>query len=303
MITQTDLSQGSQPVSYNVTGLPFYSNTERLLAFPKEKRRIHWHEEVEMIHVLEGTMGYLINETSIQLYSGDFLFINARQMHRRYSIGGRDCRYNILQVDPAFFNDSLIVRNLLEPVFKDELFSFLFLPKGSEKAGQFAAGIDRIISEKYCMDFGYELEVIQQVFSLFRLLFSFYTFEDEIHYEDEDEERRHFQTMVAFIYGHYHEKLRVDDIAASAHVCRSKCCRLFRRFTGTSPNEFLNDYRMGQSAKLLIGTNKPAVRIAQECGFSQQSYFNKKFLEAFGCTPIEYRKRTQPRAPYRGRHY
>jgi len=35
--------------------------------------------------------------------------------------------------------------------------------------------------------------------------------------------------MTGYIQNHYHEKIRLEDIAAAGAVCRSKCCQLFSR--------------------------------------------------------------------------
>ncbi|WP_080692609.1 helix-turn-helix domain-containing protein [Kandleria vitulina] len=38
--------------------------------------------------------------------------------------------------------------------------------------------------------------------------------------------------------------------------------------------------------------------MAQDCGFSQQSYFNRLFLRAYHCTPRQYRIDKSPRKVY-----
>ena len=285
------LEDASQAVSYNITGLPVYANTERLIAFAQERTRLHWHEEIELVRILEGSMIFVINENYVELSEGDFLFINARQMHWTFSHRGADCRYNIVQVIPSVYGENQTIKELLEPVFTDTLFSYLLLKKGSDRGAMFTSCIDHIISTKYGRHLGYELEVMQDVYTIIRNLFYFYTFEDRINYEKEDADRLHFQNMIAYIYSHYREKITLAEIAESAHICRSKCCRLFQRFRQMTPIEFVNSYRIDQGARMLRQTNEKVARIAQECGFSQQSYFNRLFLKSFNCTPVEYRRR------------
>lgn len=291
MMNRTTLDDASEGIAYNIKGLPIYADTVRFSPSAGGHSRLHWHEEIELIHVFNGEMSYVINENYVALKAGDFLFVNAHTMHWTYARRSGDCRYNIVQVDPEIIGQNQAIRAHLEPVFSDNLFSYLYLGKGSDRGALFTSCIDRIISCKYYARLGYELEIMQDVYTIFRNLFYFYTFEDRIHYEQEDEDRQHFQNMIAFIYGHYKDKMTLADIASSAHVCRSKCCKLFQRFRQTTPIEFLNSYRIDQGARMLLETNEKVVNIAQECGFSQQSYFNRLFLRTFNCTPLEYRKR------------
>ena len=297
---RNSLDDTADGVAYNIGGMPIYAGTERYYAASSEKSRLHWHEEIELLHVFDGEMSYVINENYVALKAGDFLFVNARTMHWTYTRRSVGCRYNLVQVHPKLIGSNPAIRELLEPVFSDDLFSYLYLAKGSDRGALFTSCIDRIISGHYYQRLGYELEIMQDVFTIFRNLFYFYTFEDRIHYEKEDADRLHFQNMIAYIYGHYQDKLTLENIASSAHICRSKCCRLFQRFRQTTPIEFLNNYRIDQGARMLLETDNKVAMIAQECGFSQQSYFNRLFLKTFKCTPLEYRKRGKRPAPYQG---
>lgn len=96
--------------------------------------------------------------------------------------------------------------------------------------------------------------------------------------------------MVSYLYQHYSEKITLDDIAASGHVSRSKCCRIFKHYLQQSPIDFLNAYRLKVSCSLLASTDKSITEIALACGFNHLSYFSKYFAENYGCTPREYRK-------------
>ena len=50
------------------------------------------------------------------------------------------------------------------------------------------------------------------------------------------------------------------------------------------------EYRIEKAAGLLLSTEKKAGEIATACGFSDISYFTRRFREINGCTPLEYRK-------------
>lgn len=58
---------------------------------------------------------------------------------------------------------------------------------------------------------------------------------------------------------------------------------------GMTLRQYIITYRLKLSKKLLELTDKSAQTIAEECGFTDASYFAKTFKNAFGITPKEYR--------------
>lgn len=95
--------------------------------------------------------------------------------------------------------------------------------------------------------------------------------------------------MVSYISRHYHEKITLNEIAASGHMSRSKCCRVFKHYLQQSPINYLNAYRVKVSCNMLRNTDKNITEIALACGFNHPSYFSKLFYENLGCTPRDYR--------------
>lgn len=65
--------------------------------------------------------------------------------------------------------------------------------------------------------------------------------------------------------------------------------RMLKEKKGITLRQYIISYRLKLAKKLLETTNKSAVEIADECGFTDASYFAKTFKSAFGITPKEYR--------------
>jgi len=68
--------------------------------------------------------------------------------------------------------------------------------------------------------------------------------------------------------------------------------RLFHRVVGETFSAYLNQQRIHSARQLLNHSHLPIVEIARRCGFSRQSYFTRKFREACGMTPTQYRSAT-----------
>lgn len=83
---------------------------------------------------------------------------------------------------------------------------------------------------------------------------------------------------------------RLVHLAAVSHGHLARSLNLHH---GTTPVAFVNQRRLHHASLLLTTTNESIGRIAERCGFSSQSYFDRRFSERFGCTPRAYRQPAQ----------
>ena len=71
--------------------------------------------------------------------------------------------------------------------------------------------------------------------------------------------------------------------------------RIFRKETGMSFVQYVNDYRLESAGEQLLSSSGTVTDIAFENGFENISYFIHLFQRKFGCPPSEYRKRNKLR--------
>ena len=64
----------------------------------------------------------------------------------------------------------------------------------------------------------------------------------------------------------------------------------FRKFTKSSPIEYLLRLRINQAAILLKTSSEPLTRIAFACGFTDINYFSRQFKKYYNILPSQYRK-------------
>lgn len=89
---------------------------------------------------------------------------------------------------------------------------------------------------------------------------------------------------------HYAENLTLKDLSKTYFVNSSYLGQIFRKKYGQSFKDYLNSYRIKESAVLLLRTDKKVSEIAEDVGYHDTDYFIRKFIEMNGCTPARYRK-------------
>jgi transcriptional regulator GlxA family with amidase domain len=98
------------------------------------------------------------------------------------------------------------------------------------------------------------------------------------------------QRLQTFMEVHLNHAVSVDDLAFIARVSRSHLSRGFRISFGESPHSYLLRLRIERSLVLLKDTDLSLCRVATECGFSDQSHFNRVFKQRLGGTPGTWRR-------------
>lgn len=99
---------------------------------------------------------------------------------------------------------------------------------------------------------------------------------------------------------HLKEALTVENLAAVAHLTRHHFGRLFKKYVGRSPMDFVWRRRTYHALDLLQSGKWKVADVAAECGFSDQSHLDWRFQQEFKCSPGTFIPRPNPHTPHAG---
>ena len=105
-----------------------------------------------------------------------------------------------------------------------------------------------------------------------------------------DTHQHAFKQMMYYIQQNYREAITLDDIAASGNISKSLCNKIFHKYVGDSPINYLLNYRVRKVAELLRTTTLSLSDIASDTGFNGASYMSEMFKKSFNMSPRDYRK-------------
>lgn len=108
-------------------------------------------------------------------------------------------------------------------------------------------------------------------------------------------EQLYVKHAVEYITENYSYPISIEDVAAYIGVSRSQLFRCFQSVMGTSPKEYLTEYRIKQACHLLSDTTFSMNAIANSLGFDNSLYFSKAFHKVQGMSPSEYRSEHRKR--------
>lgn len=98
------------------------------------------------------------------------------------------------------------------------------------------------------------------------------------------------QRAVLYVDVNMDQNLSLKALAAAQNVNASYLSARFRKETGQTLTEYVNQKRMQYAGRLLTNTRLQIQTIAQHCGMTDVNYFSKLFKKYMGKTPGEYRK-------------
>lgn len=95
-----------------------------------------------------------------------------------------------------------------------------------------------------------------------------------------------------YTFHHYYDKtFTINTLAEEIDISPNHLIKIFKSDMGTTPLQYLNNFRLEQ-AKILLKTSRSTVQeIADKVGIPDESYFIKLFKKKYQLTPLEYRKK------------
>ena len=104
---------------------------------------------------------------------------------------------------------------------------------------------------------------------------------------------RRISKVCEYIDKHYDEPMKLSDVASLVNMSESAFSHFFKKKTGCTFIDYLNNVRISHASQLLSDTTHPVTEICYTCGFNNSSNFIRIFKKIKGMTPSEYRTHIQ----------
>jgi len=248
----------------------------------------HTHEEFELNFILNGKgVKRMIGDHSGEVDEVELVLVGSNLPHGWFTNRFVSVAEEVtIQFHKDLFNQNFLkrnqlyfIRNLLEKSSNGILFS-----------KETARGIqDRILNLVHKQGFESILELFSILHSLsvskhMRLLSSSSFEDNNISYNS-----RRIEATFAFIRNNFEKEISLAEVAKLANMTEVSFSRFFKKRTGKTFIDSLNDVRLGHAARLLIDTTQTIAEIAYQCGFNNLSHFNRLFKQKKTCTPKVFR--------------
>lgn len=248
-------------------------------------------KRLEMIYLLSGNAGLILDGTEMKLIQGEFVVVDARR------ICEFQCKESFMQirisVDRSFLAEKLRANAGAKPsarmyVCSREDLTREQLPVFLKMCDLFKELVPLYINEPE----GYRLRTESIVLELLYLLaghFSIPLVKEDLP-EGEAEPLR-IQEILAYIEAHYAEPLTLETVSAEFGLSREYFSRLFHKSVGITFLQHLNRVRIAHLYDDLVHTDEGIMNLCERHGLTNYKLFSRLFKEIYGCTPLEIRRR------------
>jgi AraC-like DNA-binding protein len=95
--------------------------------------------------------------------------------------------------------------------------------------------------------------------------------------------------VCTYVEQNFAKPITINDAASIINISPSAFCKFFKRATGKTFSDYVNDLRVGYACYQLLETDKQISTIARSAGFESLTYFNRVFARKKHSTPREFR--------------
>ena len=267
--------------------MAFYHVDER---HPRYNMPFHWHKEMELIRILEGSITISLDSVFLTTHAGDLILIEEGVIH-----GGtpEHCVYECAVFDAGLLAHTDACKRYVRLMTRHQIQLYHYFQADEPRFAPLLAAAERLFPAIAYPHAGSELLTLGALYEFFGRLF-----EGECYVESPVESvslRRKMDVLkpvLEYIDTHYASPISLADLSRLAGMSPKYFCRFFKAALHRTPMDYLNYYRIEQACRILTTRELPVTEAAYRCGFNDSSYFVKTFRKYMGITPRAYARRS-----------
>ena len=256
-------------------------------------RELHWHDELEICRIKQGSGRYLINGVDYLFCTGDLFLIGPDDIHLCYE--DKNLIMQVIMFDSSFvsgFSGSLSDHDYLR-IFQtfQHTESWRHI-KSSMLPPSLLDLFDQIEIEYQSQSTGYELMIkalLLQFLAQLNRIISMCPNSEKTAGINKTAALK-IKAAAAYIDTHYQDLITLDTLSQITQMSIPYFSSTFKSFSGISPIEYTIRKRIVKAKELLLETDQSVLSISMACGFSSLSNFNHLFKSYTGISPSTYRK-------------
>jgi len=243
----------------------------------------HWHNHMEILFILDGTMSAYVNDRQYTLCYHDILILNPREIHSTQIHGS--VRYILFQIPLA---DLKRLMPNFEMLYFEE-----FCPAELSQGGpntKMESLLITIKDEFEKKEDGYQLLFTSLFYKFLHELYKNHSVKLSIHSKNKAAKNlNRIEQIMDYVKSHYQNPITLDEISGSLSITSEYFCRLFKKYTNQTFLEYVNTVRLVHIYYDLIHSNDSITYLMDKNGITNYKVFIRMFKEAYGTTPNKIR--------------
>ncbi|MCU4173823.1 helix-turn-helix domain-containing protein [Carboxylicivirga sp. N1Y90] len=251
----------------------------------------HIHPEYELVYIKSGSAERHVGSNVARYNDGDLLLIGSNIPHSNLGNQDKDDNYEIvIQLSTEFINQ----RILPFPEFTD----ISKLMERSSHGISFGHGIKEQVGP--ALKHMVELPAFEKLICLMQALQTLANTNDyhllhatKAAIEVQSNDYSRINRINTYVSEHYQKPIQIKELAELTGLTETSFSRFFKKVTGKTFINFLNEFRIQKACTLLSNKNTSISDIMMLSGFVEPAYFTRIFKRYTNFSPREYRKKVR----------
>lgn len=235
---------------------------------------LHWHREVELLLAVGDRLDVRVNGAVYPVEPGEMIYLPSQCLHTM-DVASERSAFIAIVFNPVLLSDHyytlpLLGRAITHPVKDENIQLFMHSITLFEDRPLF-----------------YQMELKSHLLMLMKAIMVRQSESSGIT-DQYDPIPQPVKNAIQYLHDHYQKRITIDELSDQVNFSKYYLIRVFKKYTGYTPVQYLNSYRMRQAVELLRDGQQTVAQIAHEVGYESESYFVRKFREQYKCTPTNY---------------
>lgn len=250
----------------------------------------HFHDAYEIYYLLEGERNYFIKDKIYHVQKGDIIFIDIKEIHKTLDAGAPIHERILISFKKSYLNNILVEKNnyqLLTTCFHQKAYVLRLDSKQQELIKNILFKMLEENKNETCNSSIYLKIMLTEL-----LIVSGRLFQDTPHhnFENTNPTFNKISEIISYINENYMQNLTLDFISKNFFISTWYLSRTFKKVTGLTLSEYINNIRIKESEKILLNTKLSITIISEKVGYDSITHFGRVFKSITGVSPLKYRK-------------
>lgn len=256
-----------------------------------EKYDFHIHDAFEIVLILSDYVKCHVNDKSYFINKNTLLLFNNMDLHRLSLT--KPCRHDryVLYFKPEYIGSlSTEETDLLECFFFRPFPDVHILQLSQEQADTLVLLLDKICAYQNSISkklYGYDLHLKFSLGELLLFINGAYREYHNIAANNVNSAYNLIYSIINYIHKNLSEEINLEKIAEQFFISKYYLCSLFKKVTGTSPNQYVINCRIMKAKELLLKST-PVETVCGLVGYNNLSNFSRTFKKRTGISPKKF---------------
>lgn len=241
----------------------------------------HFHDYYELYYLESGERYHMIEGELFLLHAGEFVVFPPNRMHHSY--GEKDVPFRRICI---YFRSDVFLSAEMRQCFSGRR---SLICKAAQKADAFQIHrlVETILEECEVQDT--KICSADYLVSVLNLLLV--TIMRKSYFPEKEKEKNTMARVIRYLQEHSAEDISISQLSSLFYyISPYYLCREFKKATGSTIIEYLNNVRVILAKNMFLETEKNVTEVSNATGFSNLTHFNRIFKAATGFSPSVYRK-------------